>query len=105
MNSSKSLEKSTSRESIPEELEGIVSASSPKLASREKTTIKLFGQEIVRALALLFLLLIFIGIIFWSFMNAGTTHWNDTKELLQIILPAVTALLGSAFGFYFGTSK
>ncbi len=30
-------------------------------------------------------------------------HWNQTKEMLQMILPAVTGLIGSVTGFYFGT--
>jgi hypothetical protein len=30
-------------------------------------------------------------------------HWDATKEWLQAILPALTGLLGSAMGFYFGT--
>jgi drug/metabolite transporter (DMT)-like permease len=28
-------------------------------------------------------------------------HWDETKEMLQVLLPAVTGLLGSALGFYF----
>jgi membrane protein YqaA with SNARE-associated domain len=28
--------------------------------------------------------------------------WAQEKELLQLLLPAETALLGSAVGFYFG---
>ena len=29
-------------------------------------------------------------------------NWTNTKELIQTLLPAETALLGSALGFYFG---
>jgi len=29
-------------------------------------------------------------------------HWIETKDLLQILLPAETALLGIVVGFYFG---
>lgn len=32
-------------------------------------------------------------------------HWDETKEMLQILLPAVTGLLGSAIGFYFGAQS
>jgi hypothetical protein len=32
-------------------------------------------------------------------------HWEQTKEMLQILLPALTGLLGSALGFYFGTKS
>lgn len=31
--------------------------------------------------------------------------WEETKELLDVLLPAVTALIGSAVGFYFATRK
>ena len=31
-------------------------------------------------------------------------HWAQTKELLQIILPALTGIIGTVIGFYFGTT-
>src|SRR5579872_3879378 len=31
------------------------------------------------------------------------SDWAATKDLLQLIIPAETALIGSAIGFYFGT--
>ncbi|MBE7157750.1 MAG: hypothetical protein INR62_04840 [Rhodospirillales bacterium] len=31
-------------------------------------------------------------------------HWTQTKEMLQIILPAVTGIIGTVIGFYFGTA-
>lgn len=34
---------------------------------------------------------------------AGANQWAAVKDLLQILLPAETGLLGSAAGFYFGT--
>lgn len=30
-------------------------------------------------------------------------HWQQTKELLQILLPALTGIIGTVIGFYFGT--
>ena len=36
-----------------------------------------------------------------AFIRTGS--WKETKELLDLLLPAVIALLGSAVGFYFGT--
>jgi hypothetical protein len=36
---------------------------------------------------------------------ATKDHWDQTKEMLQILLPALTGLLGSALGFYFGTKS
>jgi hypothetical protein len=32
-------------------------------------------------------------------------HWANVKEWLQVVLPAETAILGSAVGFYFGTQR
>jgi hypothetical protein len=62
-------------------------------------------QELVRSgLALLLAVLLGLTII-WSFLSVGEGKWADTKELLQLLLPAETALLGSAVGFYFGSRK
>jgi hypothetical protein len=59
-------------------------------------------QEIVRA----GLALVFVGVfaltIVWAFLNVNS-NWANTKELLEVLLPAETALIGSAIGFYFGT--
>lgn len=33
------------------------------------------------------------------------SHWANVKEWLQAVLPAETAILGSAVGFYFGTQR
>ena len=30
--------------------------------------------------------------------------WAQTKEMLQIILPALTGIIGTVIGFYFGTA-
>lgn len=51
------------------------------------------------------LLVALMGIIFWACRASTTTaaQWSQTKELLQIILPAITGLLGSVIGFYFGS--
>lgn len=32
------------------------------------------------------------------------SHWQQTKEMLQIILPALTGIIGTVIGFYFGTT-
>ncbi len=62
-------------------------------------------QELVRAgLAISFVVLLALVIIF-GFVEIGTKSWEDAKEYLQILVPALSALLGSATGFYFGTRK
>lgn len=60
-------------------------------------------QEWTRSiLAILFVLLLGL-IVVWSFSR--TSSWAETKELLDVLLPAVTGLLGSAVGFYFATRR
>jgi hypothetical protein len=50
-------------------------------------------------------LLIFGGTVLWACWSATGPHWSTAKELLQLLLPAETALLGGAVGFYFGSKK
>ena len=45
------------------------------------------------------LLFSFIIVIFYA------SAWTNTKELIQIMLPAETALIGSVIGFYFSTKS
>ena len=53
----------------------------------------------VLALGLVAALLVVVGFALYS------THgdYEETKDLLQILLPALTGLIGSALGFYFGS--
>ncbi len=48
---------------------------------------------------------IFGATIIFAFFKVGTRDWVQTKDLLQILLPAETGLLGSALGFYFGAKS
>ena len=67
----------------------------------------LAAEAFVRAsLAFVFVGLL-AAILVWGFMRSDDSRkaWSQTKEFLDLILPAVTALLGSAVGFYFGTRK
>jgi hypothetical protein len=76
----------------------------PDILVREAVR-RAWWQELIRSyLALLFTLLLFatIGYACWA---ATTDHWTNAKELLDIALPAETALLGSATGFYFGSRR
>ena len=41
----------------------------------------------------------------WAFVEIHTKDWSHVKTLLDILIPAESALLGSAVGFYFGTKK
>jgi hypothetical protein len=64
------------------------------------------GRDYVRAIVTIGLLSILAFVIVWSCVEAASwqDHWNQTKEMLQIVLPALTGLIGSALGFYFGKS-
>lgn len=34
---------------------------------------------------------------------AKTRNWTEAKDYLTIVLPALTGLIGSAIGYYFGS--
>jgi len=62
----------------------------------------LIGRELVRSfLAFALLGLLFVTV--WSTLGkVGKPAFKDAKELLEVLLPAETALLGSVMGFFFG---
>jgi cation transporter-like permease len=70
---------------------------------------RLVGSRLVEDRARTFLArmfaLAFAGTIAGGFIGAFSPHWAEVKELLQVILPAETGLLGSALGFYFGSHQ
>jgi hypothetical protein len=68
---------------------------------------RFWATEVIRAILALIFASFLLIVIVWGFLNArgGQELWTATKELLQLLLPAITALLGSAVGFYFGTQK
>jgi hypothetical protein len=70
-------------------------------AVKERSMVfELVKEEVIRAAVALLLILLLGGVVIGAFVKAKT--WDDTKQLLDLVLPAVTALLGSALGFYFG---
>ncbi len=73
----------------------------PKAAVKERSLLlELVKEEAVRAAVALLLILLLAGIAVGGFLK--TKSWSDAHELLDILLPAVAGLLGSAIGFYFG---
>jgi hypothetical protein len=66
---------------------------------------RLFVQEMVRAGLALSFVVLFAVVIVLGFLEVGTSSWTDAKEFLQILVPVLGALLGSATGFYFGTRR
>ena len=64
-------------------------------------------RDYVRLIVTLGLLFMLFVVIVWSCIEAASwpNHWQQTKEMLQAILPALTGLIGSVIGFYFGASS
>lgn len=62
-------------------------------------------RDYVRLIVTVGLLLMLGWVIVWSCIEAASwsDHWAQTKEMLQTILPALTGLIGSVIGFYFGS--
>lgn len=58
-------------------------------------------QEGIRGLIALILLALLGLTLVWALLSVD--GWGQMQELLEIWLPALTGLLGSAVGFYFGT--
>jgi len=46
---------------------------------------------------------VFLGIFLYDAVKIQGDHtWTQTKEAFGIILPALTGILGTVIGFYFG---
>jgi len=75
-------------------------------AKERPANVRFAVQEFVRAsIAFAFVGLLFFTVV-WAFRYVDDdAAWVNTKELLQVLLPAETALLGSAVGFYFGSRR
>jgi hypothetical protein len=63
-------------------------------------------RDYVRLVITVGLLGILAFVVVWACVESASwkDHWEQTKEMLQIILPALLGLIGSALGFYFGSS-
>lgn len=63
-------------------------------------------RDYVRLVVTVGLLLILGFVVVWACVESSSwkEHWEQTKEMLQIILPALLGLIGSALGFYFGST-
>jgi len=85
---------------VGEVIVGSISASS---YADPKTILKL-RQDLIRSIIALTFVAIFALTIILAFMVVILFNgdWATTKDLLQLLFPAETALIGSAVGFYFG---
>ncbi len=63
-------------------------------------------RDLVRLVVACGFLVILGYLVVFSTIEAASypAHWSQTKEMLQIILPALTGIIGTVIGFYFGTS-
>lgn len=63
-------------------------------------------QERIRGVLALIFAILFVAVIVtpvpFVWIN-GVAGWVAIKEWLQVILPPLTAIVGAAMGFYFGT--
>jgi hypothetical protein len=65
-------------------------------------------RELVRggvALAVIFIFLLVVAFYLYESSSANDTLWKQVKEAMQSVLPAVTSVLGTVLGFYFGSKK
>ena len=81
---------------------GEVEESADRLMLRPQNR-RLLVQEFVRAALAFSLVLLTALVVVLAFTKVGTGAWADTKEFLDVVVPALIALLGSALGFYFGS--
>lgn len=65
-------------------------------------------REIIRGLVTLATASAFL-IVVWFYLHQASVgspeSWTRMKEAMQSVLPAVTSVLGTALGFYFGSQK
>lgn len=85
-----------------EEIAGRVDPPDPRRRSIQLTPDDTARLILAFTFVALFALTIFFACIA---VIADGSAWSKARELLQVILPAETALLGSAVGFYFGARR
>jgi hypothetical protein len=69
---------------------------------------RLWAEELARISLAGSFVLIFAGTVIWACwasVAAGEPGWTNAKDLLSILLPAETTLLGGAVAFYFATRE
>ena len=73
---------------------------------RSKTYSPERQHDYVRLILTCGLLLILGYLVVFATVESASypAHWTQTKEMLQIILPALTGIIGTVIGFYFGTA-
>jgi len=68
-------------------------------------TVRLAIQEVVRGgLAFSFVVLLGIVVVFAA-LKIDSRSWTNAKEYLDVLVPALVGLIGSASGFYFASRQ
>lgn len=64
-------------------------------------------REKIRGWVALAAAITFFAVVFYYLFEATRTtdQWPQIKEAMQSVLPAVTSVLGTVVGFYFGSQK
>lgn len=101
-----SSEKSKSQPAAPDIDRRIITRTDPIPESSPQPG-RLVAEHSVRAWIALFLLVLFTLSLIAGFAGVllGADEWARTQQFLQIVLPAITGLLGGAIGFYYGSQK
>ena len=71
--------------------------------SPQTRRVTLITEDVVRALLALSALAIFAVTLWAGFAGARSSNWANTKELLDIVIPVESLLLGGAVGFSSGS--
>ena len=88
----------------------VIDASKPSSKTLKEVIVDVESEkrkDYVRLIVTVGLLFILLLVIVWACVETASwpAHWNQTKEMLQIIFLALTGLIGSVLGFYFGSSR
>lgn len=93
-------------EVVPSVAKAVASARPAPLEAQDKAYSPEQQRDRVRLVVAVGLLAILSYVVIFSTVEAASypTHWTQTKEMLQIILPALIGIIGTVIGFYFGTT-
>lgn len=66
------------------------------------------ARELIRGSVAVIAIAAFTAVVIfylWFAARSADPKWSQVKEATQSILPAVTSVLGTVLGFYFGSQK
>lgn len=92
-------------DSSPRELDLSIGDISTSPVQLKRVEGRLIYADLARMLLALLFAFLFGATVVLAYLGAQGAHWDTTQKWLQVVLPAETAVLGSAVGFYFGARK